>query len=384
VSGTNRTKIKNKMKLQEPKKLKTLDLYAGCGGFSLGFKNAGFQVSHMVEKDKWACETLRYNFPESVILESTVQDLDLETLKKNKFDVIIGGPPCQGFSVSASNRRKIGDPRNDEYITFLKVCFELNPTAIIMENVPEIIRFKNSSGVSVLSDIQRLVEDNGYTFNYSVVNASHYGVPQNRKRFFFVALKGKKGFRFPPSIYKSNADLFSEPCLAVEDAISDLPEVAPKEYPEGTILEYSLKPKTDYQRSMRKNSERLHNHISMQHTPKTIKKFQLLRENIGEKTYDQNHRVIVKDKPGPTITASFYSSFIHYSQNRNLTVREAARIQSFPDSFIFSGKKTTLSKSLLAKKGIVSELHLDQFNQVGNAVPPILAKLFAETIYEYI
>ena len=135
----------------------------------------------------------------------------------------------------------------------------------------------------------------------------------------------------------------------------------------------------------------------MQHTDKTVQKFEFIlaqndmplpddlkprvrshTDQISTATYGQNHRVIDVNKVSPTITASFYSSFIHPSQPRNLTVREAARIQTFPDNFVFMGKKTTLSKKLLAKKGIYEELHLDQFNQVGNAVPPLMAHHLAE------
>ena len=139
----------------------------------------------------------------------------------------------------------------------------------------------------------------------------------------------------------------------------------------------------------------------MQHTDRTIEKFKLLLSGyegtlpeelrprvrshtdlISEATYSQKDRVIDGNKVSPTITASFYSSFVHPNQPRNITVREAARIQTFPDSFIFLGKKTTLSKKLLAKKGIVEELHLDQFNQVGNAVPPLMAQHLAEICIE--
>ena len=148
---------------------------------------------------------------------------------------------------------------------------------------------------------------------------------------------------------------------------------------------------------MRIGSYCIYNHIPMQHTEKTVQKFEFLLAKNGEDlpeklkprvrshtdvisdaSYSQNHRIIDGHKVSPTITASFYSSFIHPSQPRNLTVREAARIQTFPDSFRFYGKKTTLSKKLLAKKGIYEELHLDQFNQVGNAVPPLMARHLAE------
>lgn len=185
--------------------------------------------------------------------------------------------------------------------------------------------------------------------------------------------------------------------ISFYEAMSDLPVVKPKQYPEDSILKYTVEPQNEYQRIMRKNADMLYNHIPMQHTDKTVEKFAFLLQNNGIELpedlkprvrgnvdvvsiskYSQNHRIIDGKKVSPTITASFYSSFIHPDQPRNITVREAARMQTFPDNFVFKGKKTTLSKKLLEKKGIFEELHLDQFNQVGNAVPPVMAQHLAE------
>ena len=183
--------------------------------------------------------------------------------------------------------------------------------------------------------------------------------------------------------------------------MSDLPVVKPKQYPEDFVLEYTIPPQNAYQDMVRRGARYLYNHIPMQHTDKTVQKFAYILENEGKElpedlkprvrgdldkvsnsSYSQNHRIIDATKVSPTITASFYSSFIHPTQPRNLTVREAARMQTFPDTFVFKGKKTTLSKKLLAKKGIVEELHLDQFNQVGNAVPPLMGEHLAEISIE--
>ena len=365
-------------------KLNILDLYAGCGGFSLGFKNAGYQISTLVELDKWACETLRANFPNSEVIEDTVQNLCNHKIKKN-YAIIVGGPPCQGFSIASSNRRTKNDIRNEEYISFFNTSFSFKPKVIVMENVPEILKFKNKKGKLIIDDIRKRCKENGYTLAWEKVLLSGFGIPQNRKRVFFVAIKGEEIFKFPSPTHSKEKDLLSTSCLSIYDAISDLPEVYPKEYPEGSILRYSSnKVKNSFQKKLRGNAQELHNHISMRHTDKTIKKFEDIRMNKYKKTFDQNHRLINKDAISPTITASFYSSHIHYSQNRNLTVREAARIQTFPDNFIFKGNKTTLSKSLLRKKGILSELFLDQFNQVGNAVPPMYAEILGNQIKNYL
>ncbi len=360
-----------------------LDLYAGCGGLSLGLKNAGFQTLTMVERDKWACLTLKENFKKTEIIEDSVQNF-YENYKSKKYDVITGGPPCQGFSIAASNRRIPKDKRNEEYISFFKVCFSLLPKVIIMENVPEIIKFKNQKGLKIIEDISNQCKNFGYTLSWNIIKVANYGIPQKRKRFFLVALKGNKKFKFPPQTHSEKGDLLTKPYLTINDAISDLPEVHPKQHDEDDVIDYKEKPNNFYQRNLRGDSKKLHNHISMRHTDKTVNKFENIRNNASKSSFDQNHRLIKKEQPSPTITASFYSSFIHFNQNRNLTVREAARIQTFPDKFIFKGKKTTLSKSLLRKKGIFSELHLDQFNQVGNAVPPKFAEILGNHIKGYL
>ena len=182
------------------------------------------------------------------------------------------------------------------------------------------------------------------------------------------------------------------------EAISDLPVVMPYQFKEGDVMPYTQEPQNDFQHLMRDGAVIVSNHIPMQHTPKTVEKFRFLLNNgnkdelpdnlrsvvrgdttrISNSKFSQNHRVMDAYKIAPTITASFYSSFIHPNQPRNLTVREAARIQTFPDTFIFYGKRTTLSKKLLSRKGIVEDLHLDQFNQVGNAVPPMMASIMAD------
>jgi len=239
-----------------------------------------------------------------------------------------------------------------------------------------------------------------------LLNAADFGIPQSRVRLFLVA--GTKGI---PDINSSKSfgvesPLFSEsrPYYTSWDAISDLPSVIPRKYKEEETLHYKKVPQNDYQRQLRSGSKIIYNHIPMRHTNKTIERFKLIpikrgKTNITKEfssrkrgdpnkfskvIYDQNHRKLNPNKPSPTITASFYSSFIHSFEHRNLTVREAARIQSFPDVYRFYGKRTTLSNKLLAKKGIYEDMHLDQFNQVGNAVPPLLSKALAKSISDFL
>lgn len=382
---------------------KVIDLFAGAGGLSYGFEKAGFDIVLAVEKDAWAVETYIANHKNQNAIEADIHNLDEAFFDKykGKIDVIMGGPPCQGFSIAASNRRKENDIRNTLYRQFLRVVGIVQPKIVLIENVKEIVNYRLPDGTRIVDDIANYLKGKGYIFDFQVLNCRNYGIPQDRRRFFFLAVKSGLG------IEKYNLDKLMErficPEISFAEAISDLPVVRPKEFPEDSTMAYTFQPVNDFQRMMRGKSDILANHIPMQHTDKTIEKFKFLlsgtdcempeelkprvrshTDKISNSSYSQNHRIIDAAKVSPTITASFYSSFIHPSQPRNLTVREAARIQTFPDSFVFKGKKTTLSKKLLAKKGIVEELHLDQFNQVGNAVPPLMAEHLADLCREFL
>lgn len=380
--------------------IKAIDLFSGAGGLSFGFEKAGLEVVFAVEKDAWAVETYKENHINKNIIEGDINELSDEFFLpyKGNVDIVMGGPPCQGFSIAASNRRKKDDVRNVLYKQFLRVVSIVEPNLVLIENVKEIINYRLPDGTKIVEDIKEFFEGYGYIFDYNVLNCRKYGIPQDRKRFFFIAIKKTLSEEY--NIEKL-MEKFIQPEISFLDAMSDLPKVKVKEFPEDTVLKYDKKPQNDFQRLLRDKSSKLYNHIPMQHTDKTIQKFAFLLENNGEElpeelkprvrgdmeaisksTYSQNHRIIDGHKVSPTITASFYSSFIHPNQPRNLTVREAARMQTFPDTFIFKGKKTTLSKKLLAKKGIYEELHLDQFNQVGNAVPPLMGQHLAEICIE--
>ena len=383
--------------------IRVIDLFSGAGGLSYGFESAGCDIELAIEKDLWAVDTYRRNH-----INKNIQELDITTIPddyfrqyRGKIDIVMGGTPCQGFSIAASNRRKKDDSRNTLYQHFLRAVSQINPKIVLIENVKEIVGYKLPDGTKIIDDIKRFFDGNGYSYDFAILNCMNYGIPQDRKRFFFLAIK--------KDVYASEFKLESlmrryiTPEITFMEAVSDLPVVRPKEYEEGSVLEYTEAPKNDYQAEMRGKCTKLYNHIPMRHTDRTIKKFELLLSGyegtlpddlkprvrshtdiISNAKYSQKDRVIDGNKVSPTITASFYSSFVHPTQPRNITVREAARIQTFPDSFVFLGKKTTLSKKLLAKKGIYEELHLDQFNQVGNAVPPLMAKHLAEICIDFL
>lgn len=370
-----------------------IDLFAGAGGLSLGFESKGFEIPLAIEKDTWAKDTYNLNHRSKNCLEADICNLPDEFFRKYQgtIDVVMGGPPCQGFSIAASNRRNKLDERNFLYRQFLRVISIILPRIVLIENVKEFVKYILPDGRLLIDDVTNTLDNLGYVVSYSVVDIRNYGIPQDRKRTFCLAVK--------KDLINENINIlqllqpYMEPETTLMDAIGDLPEVAPRSVKDGDVINYVIEPQNDYQRQMRRGSNEICNHIPMFHTPKTVEKFKYILANptntelpqelksrvrgdiekISESKFSQNHRVLDGTKVSPTITASFYSSFIHPTQPRNLTVREAARIQSFPDWFIFCGKKTTLSKKLLSKKGIIEDLHLDQFNQVGNAVPPKMA-----------
>ena len=382
-------------------KCSVLDLFAGAGGLSLGFSQAGFNVEAAIECDAWASETYQKNHGQTRVYCLDITEEDDPFFKQFKgVDAVIGGPPCQGFSISASNRRDPKDKRNYLYKNFLNVVAIVSPKLILIENVKEFATKKDPSGEKILDTLENKLSLMGYRINGLLLNAKHFGVPQDRVRFFLLASKYKK-----PIVHQTHGlknTLFNKykPCLSLWDAISDLPEVKPRQFKEGETFTYEKLPENTYQKEMRKGSDLIKNHIPMRHTDRIIERLSKITigtnvesieekhkprkrgqiQEISGKTYSQNHRRLNPNVPGKTITASFYSSFIHPFQHRNLTVREAARIQSFPDWFEFYGLRTKLSHKLLNKKGIYHEMHLDQFNQVGNAVPPILAKVLANAL----
>ena len=378
-------------------KLYAIDLFAGAGGLSLGFEAKDFEIVLAVEKDTWAKNTYNLNHKNKNCIEADITTLpDSFFLDyKDKIDVVMGGPPCQGFSIAASNRRNKLDERNFLFRQFLRVVSLIRPKIVLIENVREFTKFILPEGVLLVDEIKNTLNSLGYVSNFAVIDLMNYGIPQDRKRTFLLGIKAN--IQSEINIEKL-LEPYKEPPIFLGDAIGDLPIVEPYQYKEDDVMGYTMPCINEYQKRLRGSCKMIYNHIPMKHTKRTIEKFKLIMNGskmdelpeslkprvrgnvnaISDAVYCQNSRVLDASKVSPTITASFYSSFIHPTQPRNLTVREAARIQTFPDCFVFTGKKTTLSKKLLAKKGIVEDLHLDQFNQVGNAVPPKMAEHLAD------
>jgi DNA (cytosine-5)-methyltransferase 1 len=382
-----------------------LDVFAGAGGFSLGFQMAGYEILGAVEIDQWACETFAHNHPRATVLQRDIAELTdheiLDQFATRKPDIIIGGPPCQGFSIANRNGGDPKDPRNALFAHFLRFGRLLQPSIMVMENVPNLGAAKTSEGQSVIAIITSSLEALGYTTYSTVLHATNYGVPQLRSRLLVLASRQPLLHPFPDATHAFLSsvplpDLLDnlKPCPTLWDAISDLPPLLPGEG--GEELPYPSCPLTEYQASMRAGSERIFNHKAMNHGGRMVARFSAMkcgdtvndlpdhlmprRRNSHELTtnaYDQNNRRMHPDRPCHTIAASFYANFVHPYQNRNFTAREGARIQSFPDWYRFMGKPTVVSQKLLARENRHEERHLCQYSQIGNAVPPLLAHAVA-------
>ena len=287
---------------------------------------------------------------------------------------------------------------------FLRVARALQPDCVIMENVPNIEKARTQRGESVIGIVERELKELGYHVTHSVLEATDFGIPQIRKRLFVVASVHELERPFPKATHCIGGgvdDLFGGSlgrCPTLWEAISDLPALEAGEGSE--IQDYTREPMNYYQRALREASRQLWNHTAMRHSKRMIERFSAmvcgqsvsdvaphlrpLRRNgngeISGKVYDQNNRRMHPDRPCHTIPASFYANFVHPYQHRNFTPREGARLQSFPDSFVFEGKPTVVSHKLLAREGRTDEKHLCQYSQIGNAVPPLLAKAIAENL----
>ena len=351
--------------------LKVIDLFSGAGGLSQGFRDAGCNIISAVEINKNLSQTFRNNFKKTKIFEEDISKVKSKDLLVNesKVDIVIGGPPCQGFSMSGKRIRGNGiflnDKRNKLFKEFVRIINDLKPKIFLMENVPGILNiFQGKTKNQILS----IFESIGYDAKVKVLLAADYGVPQLRKRAFFIGnnLGIDPEFLFPPKINKDY--------ITVEDAIFDLPFIKSGQGEFETI--YKKKPSTEYQKKMRAGVKKLYNHISTKHDDKIINIIKMLKEGEGRNNLPKKFQTksihsgsymrIIKNKPSYTITTRFDTPPVgrvtHPIADRALTAREAARLQSFPDDFIFIGKRTHI--------GI----------QIGNAVPPLLAYEIAKNL----
>lgn len=393
-------------------KIKVLDTFAGAGGFSLGFELAGCEVIGAIEQDEWACETFAFNHPKAKVIKDDITKLNKEYLQsvfsKTRPNIILGGPPCQGFSICNKNNNDPKDPRNTLFEEFIRLGQIFEPQLMIMENVPNLIKAKTATKEKVIDIIHSELKKLGYHVYSDILEATKFGIPQIRKRFFVIASKPKlsKPFPLPTHTVQNDQQRLFKPsllrCPSLWEAISDLPEIEAREGAEE--LEYNKNPLNDYQQNLRKGSKKLFNHKAMNHSKRLVVRFASMKWGdstsdvpehlmphkrngngiISKKAYDQNNRRMHPDKQCHTIPASFYANFVHPYKNRNFTAREGARIQSFPDWYVFKGKPTVVSHKLLEREGRTHEKHLCQYNQIGNAVPPLLAQSLATNLLSQI
>jgi len=350
------------------KKLKVIELFSGCGGFSCGFDQANFDILLGVDNDQPSLNTFETNHKGAKILNLDLSDKDsvkkiTNCVKGNKIDVIIAGPPCQGFSLTGTRLKD--DKRNTLFNAVFDLAEKLKPKAVIIENVPGLgVLYNGEAKKRILERYEEL----GYVVNSKILFAPDYGVPQIRKRLVFVGLLKKYGkYDFPKEKFNKNN------YITCEQAISDLPSRVNELGLE--IDEYSSKPLSEYQTRMRKGSKKLFNHVGTKHTKEVIDVISLVPEGgnhrnlppgIGEsRKFNEAWTRYHSKKPSKTIDTGHRNHF-HYKYNRVPTVRESARLQSFPDPFIFTGNKT------------------QQYRQVGNAVPPLLGYEIAKQLLKKI
>lgn len=369
--------------------LTSIDLFSGCGGLTKGFSMAGIRSIFASDIDENAAKTFQRNFPDTPFLCKSITEIDKEEvdeLLNGKIpDIIVGGPPCQGFSLANKRRNKVADdPRNQLFYGFVKFIDWYSPKAFVMENVKGLLSMKNGEVLETILDAFRNAGSfGGYDVAYKVLLASDYGVPQNRERVIIIGTR--KDLQLNPTHPKP---LELDHRITVDEAIGDLPQIQACEG--GEVMEYPVEPQNDYQKLMRKKMHYVTNHIAMNHTKRLIARFEAIKAGQslvdvwethgsvkrgapGEKSdvkFGQNNQRLFGNQPAPTIAASFQSNFIHPHLNRNFTAREGARLQSFPDDFIFEGMRTKMSW----EKG------LSQYQQIGNAVPVLMAKAIGECV----
>lgn len=393
------------------KNYRFIDLFAGCGGLSEGFYKQGYKALMHLEIDQAACKTLstrmrHYGYSEKEIEDAVMCDditregliSDMDKRIHEPVDIIIGGPPCQAFSSVGRAQSPDGmssDPRNYLFENYLEILNHYKPKMFIFENVKGILTAK-PKGVKIFDII---VREMSKTYNIVsnpktiLLNAADYGVPQIRERVIIIGIRKDIDYIKIDDVYasipKSNSDGDASlpNYITVGEAILDLPKLVPGE---GENIQHVdvVQDKNNYLQKIGNDSGVVYNHSARNHNEADRERYRILSEHKNwqlkdlqtvrpdlihhdPKHFGNRYTVQESDKPGKTVVAHLYKDgnlFIHPDplQARTFTVREAARIQSFPDDFVFEGSRT------------------DQFKQVGNAVPPLMAETFAKTLKEYL
>lgn len=361
-------------------KINAIDLFAGAGGFSQGMESAGFNVVAAVEFNEQIAETYKYNHPNTKMFVDDIRNISADEMKslfdkKNETcDIIFGGPPCQGFSMAGNRIRSkvsfLEDKRNFLFKEYIRMVDKLRPKIFIIENVPGILNYNDGA---VKDEIYETFNKMGYQLHSKILCAADYGVPQLRKRAIFIGNR----IGIDPEL------LFPEPTnsesnyVTIRDAISDLPPIDAGFQCEETVYKKDIT-LTDYQQKMISSSGKTYNHSSSHHKPETLKILSMIKQGQTMKDLPEEYHTksvhsgaygrMEYDKPSYTLTTRLNTPSVgritHPTQDRTITPREAARIQSFPDDYRFIGDITSVGM------------------QIGNAVPPMLAEKIGTHIIE--
>lgn len=373
-----------------------MDLFCGTGGFSKGFEKTGlFRVIHGVDSLATSVDTFRLNHPHALGVNGDIRGVDKSALaerlelRPGDVNVIIGGPPCQGFSSIRPHRStNDDDPRNDLFSEFASYVAQFRPQVLVFENVVGLATHK---GGSTLDAIQSRFDALGYDTDWRVLNAAHFGVPQKRERLIMLGVERGGSITWPRpqhhdgqlrtigyhdsrrmvratqgSLWDSEA---LPPPVTVAEGIDDLPAIESG----GRAVAYDRPPRTNYQVARRSNCEELTLHSSTRHTPRML---EIIRHSGSSKSAVPEHLIssgfsssysrLEAHEPSVTLTVNFVhpasNRCIHPTLDRALTPREGARIQSFDDTFRFAGNRTAIVK------------------QIGNAVPPLLGTAVAQAV----
>lgn len=358
--------------------MKVIDLFAGCGGLSLGFIKDGYKVKKAVEFDVSIANTYKINHPEVDVIVDDICNIDHSGVFKNgDADVIIGGPPCQGFSMAGARIRHgfIDDPRNYLFKHYFNVVKTVKPKVFVMENVKGMLTMQGGKIFEEIIKIfsnPKLLDGKKYNIHHKVVKAVEFGIPQKRERLIIVGTTIKENdfndlWNVTVEEIKTKIPSYFD-TVTVKDAIGNLGMATI----DGRIL--NPKPITEYEKYLACNLQFIENHMQTKHSDLAINRmkrinngenFTVLDEQINS-VHSGSYGRLCWNEQAPTITTRFDTPaggrFIHPSENRTLTPREAARIQSFPDDFVFYGNKTSICK------------------QIGNAVPPKISYFLARLV----
>lgn len=351
---------------------------------SEGFRQSGFQILAANDADTDAASTFKAAHPETKFLDGQIEDISTKQLltvagiKKGELDVLIGGPPCQAFSVY-NHQRGLHDERSGLFREYLRVVAGLMPKVVVMENVTGITSVAEGRAVD---EIYQRLGQLGFYVEHRILKAEEYGVPQERRRIFFIGSRVSKRIEWPEPTCGPADSLFHKPYVTVKEAISDLPALAIREGSEEA--DYTSEATYEYQRLMREGAEKLYNHVAPDLADINLKRLTYIKPGgswrdiptrllpAGMKRARRSDHTKRYGRLHPNGLACtiltkcdlHWGAYIHPCQQRTLTVREAARFQSFPDRFRFYGAR------------------FEQFRQVGNAVPPILAEAVAFKVGE--